>query len=971
MLRTVLATKLHVPSPRPGVVARPRLLARLDAGARKKLTLISAPAGFGKTTLVSEWIAERARGSGSDPGGSEPDGDDTRGGRAVAWLSLDARDNDVGRFLTYLVAALRSVAPEVGTGAEDALRAAQAPAAEPLLTSLLNDVAELEGEVVLVLDDYHAIETEAVDDAVAFLIEHLPGQMHLLVTTREDPDLPLARMRVRDHMVEIRASDLRFTAEESAAFLNEVMDLGLSADDVAALDTRTEGWIAGLQLAALSMQGRDDASSFIRAFAGDHRYVVDYLVEEVLARQPERVRSFLLRTSVLERLCGSLCDAVTGQEGGGALLETLERGNLFLIPLDDRRRWFRYHHLFADVLRAHLADESPELVPLLHARASVWYEADGALDDAVRHALAGEDFGRAADFVEKLGPELRGSYRNATLLAWLRAIPDRVLRTRPVLSVEYARASTEVGDFEVGEARLQDAEAWLEAATSKAGRQAADEMPNQDEAPGVPPAPDTTGPAAVGGALREVAAKIATARTFLAQAQGDVVRTVSHAGRALELLSPDDVFERGVIGSLLGLAHWTNGALEDAHRSLKAGLDGIRDAGNVMVAVGAQYMLADVRVAQGRLSDAMATYERALRLAAEQPEPVVLGTANLHLGWSEILFERGERQAAAWHLERSEALGEPATLPDTRYRWCLAHAELREDAGDLRGALDLLEEAERLYYPTPIPDVRPIAARKARIQLLLGDVDDVMTWAEERGLSVDDEPSYLREFELMTLARASIARYVRDRRAQDLRDANALLQRLLGAAEAGERTASVIEVLLLMTVAQLAGENEGGAQAALERALRLAAPEGYVRCFVREGRTMAGALERLRARGFASHTSSPVAARPEAPIEGAAEASVEARYLQRLLAAFSLAAEAPTARKATALASEDGLLEPLSERELEVLRLIADGLSNQEIANRLFRALPTVKGYNRAIFEKLQVERRTEAIARARQLGLL
>jgi LuxR family transcriptional regulator, maltose regulon positive regulatory protein len=949
MLRTVLATKLHVPPPRPGVVSRPRLFAQLDAGARKKLTLVSAPAGFGKTTLVSEWIGERA----------------------VAWLSLDARDNDVGRFLTYVVAALQSAAPGVGAGAVEALRSAQAPAAEPLLTALVNDVAELAGDLVLVLDDYHVIETEAVDEAVAFLIEHLPAQMHVLITTREDPDLPLARLRVRDHMVEIRAADLRFTTEESAAFLNEVMDLGLSADDVAALGWRTEGWIAGLQLAALSMQGRDDASSFIRAFAGDHRYVVDYLVEEVLARQPERVRSFLLHTSVLERLCGPLCDTVTGQEGCGALLETLERGNLFLIPLDDRRRWFRYHHLFADVLRAHLADESPALVARLHARASVWYEADGALDDAVRHALAGEDFGRAAAFIEKLGPELRGSYRNATLLAWLRAIPDRVLRSRPVLSVEYARAATEVGDFQVGEARLRDAEAWLEAAASEAGQQVAGGAANEGEVPGVPATPGTTAPVARAEALRAVAAKIATARTFLAQAQGDVVGTVSHAGRALELLPPDDVFERGVIGSLLGLAHWSNGALEEAHGSLKAGLDGIRDAGNVMVAVGAQHMLADVRVAQGRLSDAMATYERALRLAAEQPEPVVLGTANLHLGWSEILFERGEREAAAWHLERSEALGEPATLPDTRYRWCLAHAERREDAGDLHGALDLLEEAERLHYPTPIPDVRPIAARKARILLLLGHVDDVMTWAQERGLSVDDEPSYLREYELMTLARASIARFVRDRREQDLRGASALLQRLLNAAEAGERTTSVIEILLLMAMAHLAGENEGGAQAALERALNLAAPEGCVRCFVREGPAMARALERLRAHGLASRASSPVASRAAAPIEEAVEAFSGARYLRRLLAAFPPSIEARTARQATALAPEDGLLEPLSDRELEVLRLIADGLSNQEIASRLFRALPTVKGYNRAIFEKLQVERRTEAVARARQLGLI
>ena len=403
----ILATKLYIPLPRPNVVLRPRLIERLNEGLHRKLTLISAPAGFGKTTLVSAWVA-----------GCE---------RPVAWLSLDEGDNDPTRFLTYLVAALQTIAPNIGEGVLGVLQSPQPPPTESILTALLNEITTLPDNFVLVLDDYHVIDAKPVDDALTFLLEHLPPQMHLVITTREDPQLPLARLRARGQLTELRAADLRFTPAEAAAFLNQVMGLNLSAEDIAALEDRTEGWIAGLQLAALSMQGREDVPGFIRAFAGDHRYIVDYLVEEVLQRQPERVRSFLLQTSILDRLNGPLCDAVTGQEEGNARLEALERGNFFVVPLDDKRHWYRYHHLFADVLSAHLLAEQPDQVATLHRRASAWYEQHGSAADAIRHALAAEDFERAADLVELAVPAMRRSRQEATVLGWLKALPDELV----------------------------------------------------------------------------------------------------------------------------------------------------------------------------------------------------------------------------------------------------------------------------------------------------------------------------------------------------------------------------------------------------------------------------------------------------------------------------------------------------------------------------------------------------------------
>ena len=442
MSTSILATKLYLPPPRPRVVLRPRLIERLNEGLYRKLTLISAPAGFGKTTLVSGWVA------GCD--------------RPAAWLSLDEGDNDPIRFLSYLVAALQTIARDIGEGVLGAVQSPHPPPTETILTALLNEIISIEDDFVLVLDDYHVIDARPVDDTLAFLLDHLPPQMHLIIATREDPHLPLSRLRVRGQMSELRAADLRFAASEAGEFLEGVMGLNLSAEDIATLGDRTEGWIAGLQLAALSMRGREDVTGFIRAFAGDNRYIVDYLVEEVLQRQPESIRGFLLQTSILDRLNGPLCDAVTGQQEGNARLEALERGNFFVVPLDDKRQWYRYHHLFAEVLFAHLMQEQPAQIPTLHRRASEWYQHNGLAADAIRHALAAADFARAADLVEMAVPAMRRSRQEATLLGWLKALPDELVHRRPVLSVAYAGTLQQGGEIEGVEDRLRDAERWLD-----------------------------------------------------------------------------------------------------------------------------------------------------------------------------------------------------------------------------------------------------------------------------------------------------------------------------------------------------------------------------------------------------------------------------------------------------------------------------------------------------------------------------
>ncbi len=551
MSAPVLATKLFIPPPRPGGVLRPRLIERLNEGLQRKLILISAPAGFGKTTLLSEWIAGCRR--------------------PVACLSLDEGDDDPTGFLTYLVAALQTLPPKtggasIGKGVLAILQSPQPPPVETLLATLLNEISTVPDNFVLVLDDYHVLDSKpvdastSVDEAITFLLEHLPPQMHLVIATREDPHLPLARLRARGQLTELRAADLRFTPAEAAEFLNRVMRLNLAAEDIAALETRTEGWIAGLQLAALSIQRHQDTAGFIQAFTGSHHFILDYLVEEVLQRQPEQVRTFLLQTAILDRLSGSLCDAVTGREDGRGMLEALERGNLFVVPLDNQRQWYRYHHLFAEVLQAHLREAQPNHVSTLHRRASAWYQQNGLPSDAIRHALAAEDFEGAAGLIELAWPEVEDGSLSTRWIGWVKALPDVLIRARPVLSVWYAYALLVSGQMRAVETRLTDAERWLEPADSMNGR------PNN---PAAETCPERSRRMVVVDEerFRSLPATIAIARAYRAQALGDVAGAVTYARRALDLTPETNHLKRGQATALLGLTYWASGDLEAANRT--------------------------------------------------------------------------------------------------------------------------------------------------------------------------------------------------------------------------------------------------------------------------------------------------------------------------------------------------------------------------------------------------------------------
>jgi LuxR family maltose regulon positive regulatory protein len=904
----LLETKFHLPRPRRGLVPRPRLSDRLSSSGESALTLVSAPAGFGKTTLLTEWLAA---------GGEE--------GQAAAWLSLDQRDNDPALFWTYLVAAVQAVEPEVGSSALAMLQSSSLPI-EEVLSTLLNDLAAISNDVVLVLDDYHVIDSHDVQEGMVFLLEHLPPRVRLVIASRADPALPLARLRARGELVEIRAADLRFTPDEAAGYLNGMMGLDLTAPDVAALESRTEGWIAALQLAALSMQGRDDVAGFIAGFSGDDRHIVDYLVGEVLQRQPESVGSFLLETSILGRLTGSLCDAVTGRDGGRPMLEDLDRGNLFLVPLDDRRLWYRYHHLFADMLRARLVDEQPDRVRELHRRASDWYEQNGERPEAFRHAMAGEDFDRAADLVELAIPAMGQARQEATVRGWLESLPEEVFESRPVLSISYVGVLMQTGQVAGVEARLADAERWLD--TIAAGPQ---------ELQGLN-APRTAMVVADESQLVRLPAQIAVYRAAQARMLGDVAGTIAHAQRSFDLADEDDHLGRGAAAGLLALAYWTIGDLDRAHRGYSDAMASLETAGYLADTLGCALALADIRIAQGRLRDAMATFSRGLETASSSTDHVMRGAADKHVGMSELFRERNDLEAALHHVRTSIDLGEHAGLPQNAYRWRVAMAQIRTTQGDLVGALTLLDEAERLYTNDFFPDVRPIAALRARVWVMQGEVDAALGWAREHSLSSDDALSYVREFEHVTLARTLMANQTKDRASRSMLEATTFLARLLAAAEEGQRSRSVIEILILQALAHQTLADMPAAYASLQRALMLAEPEGYVRIFLDEGAPMTALLRAAAQKGIA----------PD--------------HVGRLLADTTGIDRPP--------AVQQNLVDPLSSRELEVLQLLRTDLSGPEIARELMVSLNTMRTHTKTIYTKLGVNNRRAAVRRAAELGL-
>ena len=913
MANPLVETKLYLPRLRRSLVARPRLSGRLSRGSDARLTLISAPAGFGKTTVLTAWLA-------------------ATDSRAVAWLSLDASDRQPGTFWTYVITALQSAVPGVGASVLPLLQAAQPPI-ESVLASVLNELSAGPNDVDLVLDDYHLVDGPDVRAGMVFLLERLPPQVHLVISTRADPLLPLARLRARGELVEVRAADLRFTPDEVASYLNDVIGLDLSPKDIAALEGRTEGWIAALQLAALSLQGRDDIGGFIAGFAGDDRYIVDYLVEEVLQRQTDQVRTFLLRTCLLDRLSGPLCDAVTGEPGGRAALEALDRANLFVVPLDNSRHWYRYHHLFADMLQAHLQDERPDEITDLHRRASQWYDQDGQPLLAVRHALAAGDVERAADLVELAIPGLQRNRQEATIRGWLDVIPDETVRMRPVLGVGLIGALMAGNEFDGVEERLQDAERWLEPAThDRGGPEASSEgLVVVDEAE-----------------FARLPATIEMYRAALALVSGDAATSVRHAQLAIDRAADDDHVTRAGASALSGLAFWGRGDLDAAHRAYSACVEGLRRAGHISDILGCSITLADIRITQGRLGDALRTFEQALQLSGREAGTVLRGTADMYVGMSQIACERGDLEAATQHLLRNQELGEHTGLPQNPYRWRVAMARIRESQGDLAGALSLLDEAERVYLGDFLPNVRPVPALRGRVLAAQGNVGEALRWAREQDLSVDDTLTYIREFEHITLARVLLAQGTTDGDKNSLNGATRLLQRLLAAADAGGRTGNVIEILVLQGLTHHAGGDARGALAPLERALTLAEPEGYLQVFVGAGPPMTSLLKAVT--------------RQRAGWD----------YPLRLLA--GCADDGDTAAATTPgdqPRRSPGLIDPLSERELDVLRLLATDLDGPDIARRLFVSVNTMRTHTKGIYAKLGVNNRQAAIRRAEELNLL
>ena len=907
----LLATKLHVPRPRPDLVPRGRLAERLDEGLARGLMLVCAPAGYGKTVLLAGWARH----------GQPP----------VAWLSLDAGDNDPARFWRHGVAALDQVRPGLA-GRVEPLFGPPAPASyEGLVTALINELAAGPDQALLVLDDYHLIDSETVHASLGFLLEHRPPGLHLVLASRSDPPLALARLRGRGQLAELRAAELRFTADEAAALLQQqgaaVSGVALPETAVAALAARTEGWAAGLQLAALSLRRKLDAAGFTAAFTGSHRYVLDFLAEEVLEQQSEQVRTFLLETSVLERLSGELCDAVTGRPGSQALLEQVERAGLFLVPLDEVRGWWRYHHLFADLLRARLQQQQPERIPTLHRNAAAWCDDHEMADDTIRHAVAAGEMTWAARLIEQHFDELfylRGE--GVTVQRWLSALPGDLVRTRPRLLLAQAFLASHSG-------RLEAVEPLLDAA-EQAYAGAAEE-----------PFEPTVGRA--GSMLVNVPALIAIHRGFLAQLRGNAEDTAAFASRALAETCEGEWRLSSTARGFLAMAEWLRGRLAEAERAFASSIAGWQAAGQPTLTAWHRYQLAQVQRALGRLDAAIQTYEQALRATAVPGRPPAPTVGLVYVGLAEVAYQRNELDSALRYVTEGIAL-ERQFLPGTSPTAGLVIlAWIRQAAGDPAGALEAIGEAEHAS-PTTAGLLNPVPVQRARLLLAQGDVAAAARWTHETGLHTEDEPRYPQEPGYLVLARVLLAQ-------QRPAEALALLDRLHAAAVAQDRAGSVIEAGALRALALAACGQDADAVTALAGTLLLACPQGYVRVFADEGPPMAALLARLIA----------------AQRAGQAAAGVPCSCLARLQRAFDVRHAGPGPRSGTAPVAVPGLVEQLTSRELEVLTMLAAGKSNQAIAGQLVVTLDTVKKHVSHLLGKLGAANRTEAVTRARELGLI
>ncbi len=905
----LLTTKLYAPPPRPGLVTRPRLLAALGQGLRPgcKLILVSASAGFGKTTAVTDWLYRDRpypsypypsynKGSQTPP---EPVGTETVPAH-VTWLSLDGEDNDPARFFAYFIAAWQQVEPTIGQGLQ---LSPKLPPVETLVTTLINDIADLPQTALLVLDDYHLIQNDHIHEALALFLEHLPPHIHVTLTTREDPPLPLPRLRVRGQMVELRQDDLRFTAAEAVAFLEQTMGLNLPAGAIATLEARTEGWIAGLQLAAISMQGRDRPAltRFIDAFSGSDRYVIDYLVEEVIQQQPPAVRQFLTETAILERMSAPLCDAVTGRADSKEMLTDLEHANLFLIPLDDKREWYRYHHLFAEFLRTELA---PAEQTAGHRRAARWFERHDLLPEAIKHTLLAADTEEAGRLIRQAAADALRRGEFTTLEGWLAALPPQMIEADPELTAFKGWLLWMLGQGEAAAQYAAQAEATLTADTSRRSR----------------------------GRLKSLQALLALG------GQGE--EGLQLAREALALIDKDDIFFRSitllVIGEVLGYVGDTVSAIEVFQETLDLG----RRINEPFMILGAGMNLAQQWNWQGRRRQAVALCHDLIEQFDKpggKPFPLV---AVAYCTLAEMEYYANHLDEAQRYMTRSLDLGQQQhfMLIDISAKMTLA--PIQDALGETEKALDSMRDLHQLIYQSNFQAYMPIfKAFEARYQLKLENLTAAAQWAATANLSAADTPTPVRGIEYFVYVRLLLAQ-------NRLAEADTLLTKLADLARSRKRTYFLIEALVLQAVTYAMLEDETRALATLTEALQWAAPETYRCHFLNGGPVIAALLPNVR---------------PVAP-----------DFVDSLLAAFAEQEITPAPPPpAPSPPAPQPLIEPLSERELELLALIGEGYSNRQVAEALVITVGTVKKHLNNIFGKLEAKNRTQAVARARELGLL
>lgn len=911
MASAILATKLFIPAAPQELVARPRLIERLNQGLQHKLALISAPAGFGKTTLASEWANILQQ--------------DRMNEFRVCWLSLDEKDNDPTRFLTYMIAALNrgsGTDPDSFLGALDLLHSPQPPPIEIVLFQIINDIAASPHRIILFLDDYHLIDSPAIDDVLSFLLGNAPPQFHLVITTREDPQFPTSRLRAGGQITDIRAVDLRFEPSEAAAFLNRVMGLNLAADDVALLETRTEGWIAGLQLAAISLQGREDPGGFIKSFTGSNRLVLDYLIEEVFENQAPEIQDFLLRTSCLDRLCGSACDALTETNTGQENLEMLENANLFIVPLDNQRHWYRYHHLFRDFLRSSFLQSQPDSAASLHKKASDWFKQNGLIDEAIDYALQADDFEKAIDLIESIADAVWIKGEHNKLEDWLDAIPREILRNVPNLCIFHASSLFSAGHHEKAENILQSVEQKI----------------NYQEIAN----PDREKELSISDEHRSMVGRIAAIRVMMGFYRGvPPSQLIQTAKLALKYLPDEDLPWRSFVAHPLADAQIFIGDIPEAFRTRVEAIEISKAAGNNFLLMMGYLKLAIVLRYQGQIHQVLDLCDEQLQFstASGMSNPVAIGLLNAI--WGEALAENndlsGALSKATKGLELAERGGDIAVIGWSYI--CLVRVLCSR--GDLRGAEEIINLMKTTTQEHTIPPwiESMLIARQIRIWIARGDHHRAARWANQLRLSPNTEINNQNELEYLALARLYRARNQQEEALQ-------LLNSMLMTIKKYGWTSREIEIGIQIALSYEDMKETDQALDALEEALNLARPTGYLRTFVDEGQPMEYLLQKALSRGIA----------PD--------------YTSRILAAFKADAE----RLATLQAgttSSSALVDPLSEREIEVLQLIASGLKNREIAERLYLSLNTIKVHTRNIYGKMGVNNRTQAVTRARELGLL